>query len=536
MPSIRELVDQATSESAIGEDWSLFLSLCDLVDTQGAQGARECVLAISKRVPHRNPNVGLLALSLTESLVKNCSKHVQREISSRQFTEVLVKALTASETHPKVKDKIRAVIEMCVQEYRDDPMLGYMADVKAKLVGLGHVFVAGNAAEAASRRRQNKHAAAAAGGAKKDDDEEARKLKEKEDLELAIALSLSEHQAQEQQKRTSTITSSTTARTSVVASTPPPPTADSQQIQFHVRALYDFPGTDRGELPFRTGDVIAVTDADYDDWWEGTLRGKSGLIPSNYVQRLDGASSGNPAAQGSGAPTSAPNASPGSGSSASLDSLLAHAANIDALLATLATLDPRTTNPLDHAQIQQQYRQLVDLRPALVTQLTAVRAKKDRVLDLNDKLTRARATYDRLMDEAVRGATAHSQAGYATGPAYVYGGMPPQPPNGYYPPAAQHQPQQHMGIPPAAGQGMPIMHTGGSIASQQPGYAPPPTLQQQQVYAAPAPNWSPPANQQQFQQQPPQSLPQAAQGQQGYAPPPFQQQAHAQAPMYQPGQ
>ncbi|KAF7275240.1 hypothetical protein GWI33_012051 [Rhynchophorus ferrugineus] len=37
------------------------------------------------------------------------------------------------------------------------------------------------------------------------------------------------------------------------------------------------------QLCFKKGDVIAVTQKD-EGWWEGTLNGKTGWFPSNYVE------------------------------------------------------------------------------------------------------------------------------------------------------------------------------------------------------------------------------------------------------------
>lgn len=53
-----------------------------------------------------------------------------------------------------------------------------------------------------------------------------------------------------------------------------------------VRALYDFQPSEPGELQFRKGDVIAVLESVYKDWWKGSLRGQTGIFPLNYVEKL----------------------------------------------------------------------------------------------------------------------------------------------------------------------------------------------------------------------------------------------------------
>ncbi|KAL3280664.1 hypothetical protein HHI36_003901 [Cryptolaemus montrouzieri] len=54
-----------------------------------------------------------------------------------------------------------------------------------------------------------------------------------------------------------------------------------------VQAIFSFKGTNNDELCFKKGDIITVTQKD-DGWWEGTLNGKTGWFPSNYVYECVG--------------------------------------------------------------------------------------------------------------------------------------------------------------------------------------------------------------------------------------------------------
>ena len=56
--------------------------------------ARDIIAAILKRLAHRNPNVQLYSLTLTESLSKNCGKDLHSEIASRAFTQALERLIT----------------------------------------------------------------------------------------------------------------------------------------------------------------------------------------------------------------------------------------------------------------------------------------------------------------------------------------------------------------------------------------------------------------------------------------------------------
>nr|XP_021523556.1 rho guanine nucleotide exchange factor 7 isoform X4 [Aotus nancymaae] len=61
---------------------------------------------------------------------------------------------------------------------------------------------------------------------------------------------------------------------------------DNSNNQLVVRAKFNFQQNNEDELSFSKGDVIHVTRVEEGGWWEGTLNGRTGWFPSNYVREI----------------------------------------------------------------------------------------------------------------------------------------------------------------------------------------------------------------------------------------------------------
>lgn len=48
-------------------------------------------------------------------------------------------------------------------------------------------------------------------------------------------------------------------------------------------AQFDFNARSERELSLRKGDLVTLRKQVSNDWWQGTVRGKDGLIPDKYI-------------------------------------------------------------------------------------------------------------------------------------------------------------------------------------------------------------------------------------------------------------
>ena len=110
--------------------------------------------------------------------------------------------------------------------------------------------------------------------------------KEEEELQMALKLSIQEKPATSSAVPAPRAELSGTTTEVQEAPSQPVPSGTTAATVSRVRALFDFQPSEPGELQFRKGDVIAVLESVYKDWWKGSLRGQTGIFPLNYVEKL----------------------------------------------------------------------------------------------------------------------------------------------------------------------------------------------------------------------------------------------------------
>ena len=112
--------------------------------------------------------------------------------------------------------------------------------------------------------------------------------KEEEELQMALALSIKDKPTPDEAagKQPSLSLSSSAGPTQQAMAVQPASQGTTAATVSRVRALFDFVPSEAGELQFRKGDIIAVLESVYKDWWKGSLRGQTGIFPLNYVEKL----------------------------------------------------------------------------------------------------------------------------------------------------------------------------------------------------------------------------------------------------------
>ncbi|XP_020182560.1 TOM1-like protein 6 isoform X1 [Aegilops tauschii subsp. strangulata] len=102
-------VEKATSDLLLGPDWTLNIDICDGVNSDHGQ-AKEVIKTLKKRLQHKNSSVQSLALTLLETLVKNCGDHVHFLVVERGILQEMVK-LAKKKANVQVRDKILTLLD-----------------------------------------------------------------------------------------------------------------------------------------------------------------------------------------------------------------------------------------------------------------------------------------------------------------------------------------------------------------------------------------------------------------------------------------
>ncbi|KAE8159685.1 hypothetical protein BDV40DRAFT_272539 [Aspergillus tamarii] len=385
-----DAVAKATDENLTSENWEYILDVCDKVAAEES-GAKDAVAALIKRLAHRNANVQLYTLELGNALAQNCGPKIHRELASRSFTDALLRLASDRNTHQQVKAKILERMQEWTEMFSSNPDFGIMEQAYMKL------------------KTQNPNLQPPSKPVKTEITD-ADRQKEEEELQMALALSIREKNPVAPEPKPESSTSSAAPASQAQAPTHQAvPSGTSAATVSRVRALYDFQPSEPGELQFRRGDVIAVLESVYKDWWKGSIRGQTGIFPLNYVEKLPD-----------------PTVEELQREAQMEGEVFGQIKNVEKLLTLLST---RSTEPnvQDNEEITALYHSTLAIRPKLIELIGKYSQKKDEFTQLNEKFIKARRDYESLLEASMShpaqppyGRPGPSQYGYP-GPAASMG-------------------------------------------------------------------------------------------------------------------
>ncbi|KAL3452421.1 hypothetical protein BJX65DRAFT_266148 [Aspergillus insuetus] len=448
-----DAVAKATDENLTSENWEYILDVCDKVAAEDS-GAKDAVAALIKRLAHRNANVQLYTLELANALAQNSGLKIHRELASRSFTDALLRLAADRNTHQQVKSKILERMQEWTEMFASNPDFGIMEQAYMKL------------------KTQNPNLQPPSKPGKREITDVDRQ-KEEEELQMALALSIREKPAaaQEPQAESSSSVSAPPNQTQAATSGPVPSGTSAATVS-RVRALYDFQPSEPGELQFRKGDVIAVLESVYKDWWKGSLRGQNGIFPLNYVEKLPD-----------------PTVEELQREAQMESDVFGQIKNVEKLLTLLSTRNS-DLNVQDNEEITALYHSTLAIRPKLIELIGKYSQKKDEFTQLNEKFIKARRDYESLL-EASMSHPAQPQYPNPGQPQYPYpgSGAPAGLPQG--PTQSQHDPQRYFSPRPSDNQPNSSYYPP-TTQSPGPGHTPPTVQYQQQQQQQPPQQQGPP--------------------------------------------
>ncbi|KAK6538884.1 ESCRT-0 subunit protein hse1 [Orbilia ellipsospora] len=413
-----DVVAKATDENLTSENWEFIMEAVDKVDAGGDDAAQNVVGALIKRLAHRNAQVQIYTLETANALSQNCGLKMHRELSSRAFTDALLRLAADRNTHQTVKSKILERMEDWAEMFSSDPSLFIMEQAYTRLKSQNPTL------QAPSKPVKNAMS-------------DADRIKEEEDLARALEISLQDTRRQAFPTTSSSNSNSNAAQKQPEVKPEQPPANATAATVSRVRALYDFVPTESGELAFRKGDIIAVLESVYKDWWKGSLRGQTGIFPLNYVEKL-----------------ADPTVEELQREAQTESEVFAQIKNVEKLLSMLST-SSTDQHIQDNEEITALYHQTLAIRPKLIDLISKYQQKRDDFQALNEKFVKARRDYEALLDSSMSNPAAHAYSrppysqGFGPGPEYgAPAAGPAGGPQGYYPPQPQQHQMHHSPPPP----------------------------------------------------------------------------------------
>ncbi|ODQ82854.1 hypothetical protein BABINDRAFT_159351 [Babjeviella inositovora NRRL Y-12698] len=280
MSELPKLINNATDASLTSDDWSLSFEVVDEINSSPEKNAARAVELLTQRLSLSPPNGNVLmrTLNLILACSENCGSRFNQQISSEDFLDKVLKAklMKNPKVHNSVKTKVVDVVGKMTESasIRNDPSLHkplvkFHKKLFQKYPGLAYADGESDSIFSAPAKPLK---------SKLSEDQR----REEEELNRVLQLSLQEFESPKAQHRQNSFEGQHPA-SGLDKNLPQAPQQQTPPKITKVKALYSLASNEPDELSFDKGDVIHVLKPIYKDWWQGTLNGKQGIFPLNYV-------------------------------------------------------------------------------------------------------------------------------------------------------------------------------------------------------------------------------------------------------------
>ncbi|KAJ3105721.1 Vacuolar protein-sorting-associated protein 27 [Phlyctochytrium planicorne] len=136
-----DVVEKATSENNLvgHEDIVANLDIADMIKSKQV-ASKVAIQTLKRRINHKNPNVQMQALKLTDTCVKNSGHHFIIEVASREFMDNLISLVRVPGANQDVRQKMLALIQTWGLAFKDKYELAYVVEVYESLKQEGVSF------------------------------------------------------------------------------------------------------------------------------------------------------------------------------------------------------------------------------------------------------------------------------------------------------------------------------------------------------------------------------------------------------------
>lgn len=426
---LNQAVLKATDATLTADNWQRIMNVCDIVKMDPEDNSKIVIQCLEKRFEQKDANVILRTISLTIALAENCGSRLQQEISSKHFTNILYSLIENQQVHITLKKALAKCVEQLAGSFKNDPSLKSMNDIYRKILKHHSELL----------NKSNENNSASYTFEKKQTNRVENELKE-EDKELAEAIRLSLQEYELAKKKSESISKKTDKDNSTIAVDNNMNNINAQIRQEsinkksqlrRVKAMYDLNSKEPDELSFRKGDIIVVLEQVYRDWWRGSLHGKIGIFPINYVTPLEQNDIVESTIHNKKMETKILN------SKDKIDQLNLKLQNSNG---DVSILSDDSVNSL--------YGEVTPMRPEITKLIGKYADERDKLVSLYQLLANAEATYNDIMK---RTTSAYVNPTYNRPPALSQSQL-------QYNPITQQQQFTHTNIPPQQYPNFPLQH------------------------------------------------------------------------------